>query len=71
MFDKLDDAMTLLKVGAGLLALGVATYLIRSLGSFLGPFAKGLKWLFGLPEDVTAGLASGVRVLIWAATVAA
>jgi hypothetical protein len=67
----LDNVLLLLKLGVALLALLATAYVLRSLAGTLGPLARALQWLFALPEDVAAGLAHGVRLLIWAAVVAA
>jgi hypothetical protein len=69
--DWLRDHALVLAAGAGVIVLGIAIYVIRSVGSVFVPLARSVKWLFGLPDDVTAGMAQGVRVLIWAVIVAA
>lgn len=70
-FSGLDNALLLLKLGVALLVLLVTGYVARSLAGALGPLARALKWLFALPDDAAAGIAHGVRLLIWAAAVAA
>jgi hypothetical protein len=69
--DWLKAIAALLAVAAAIIALCVAVYVVRSVGGVVMPLARSVKWLFGLPDEFTAGMAQGVRVLIWAVIVAA
>jgi len=70
IFDSFENALILLKVIAALLAVGIGAFVLKCVGSLLGPLAKAIRWLFGLPEGVAAGVAHGARLLIGSVIIA-
>ncbi len=85
--DKLAEAYTLLKVCVALGAIGAVAVVALLAMNVVRPFVTAARWLFlggdvspppgppgwaqPPPGDVAAGLALGVRILAWAAVVAA
>src|SRR4051794_7751348 len=84
--DKLAEAYTLLKLCAALGAIGAVAVVVLLAMYAARPFITAARWLFlggGVspppppgwaqppPGDVAAGLALGVRILVWAAVLAA
>ena len=75
----LEQLLPMLKMGlyvvlalAAILALGVVTYVVRSTG---GPVLRVLQWLCWYtpgtpPHPVVAGIAHGLRLVLWAALLA-
>jgi hypothetical protein len=69
-----DKVYLLLKVGAlvlALIALAAGTYILRSV---LGPLIRVVEFLFAYtpgtrPNDITAGLAHGIRLVAWSTLV--
>jgi uncharacterized membrane protein len=69
---KLETLLLVVAVIGGILALGVAVYVLRSIGSMLTPFAITLRFLFGVrpgeePGELVAGLILGLRLFVWSA----